>query len=257
MKTVTQRIAELSVEQEAYTEVTSANSELDEKVRLLKSSIIHTKSDITRLESEIEGHITSIGTLKQDTTGLETEKSKLKAAADIALGLINRKKSLLTERSIQEIVAGLLKDSGIKSAIIREYIPILNRLINKYLAEFGFFINFTLDENFDERILSRGRDDFSYNSFSEGEKTKIDLSILFAFRQITELKNSANCNLLFLDEMGDSALDLAGKEAFVYILSQLENGNNFVISHNAPDNSMYDQVISVSKRDNFSVLRFE
>jgi hypothetical protein len=198
----------------------------------------------------------NISSLELNTSDLEMEKLKLKTVAADALVMLEQKKQLLTERSIQDISLGLLKDSGIKSKIINEYIPILNKLINKYLGEFGFFVDFTLDENFNEKILSRGRDEFGYNSFSEGEKARIDLSILFAFRQITEMKNSANCNLLFLDECGDASLDLNSKEAFIDILSQLENGNNFVISHQAPDTSIYDQVIKAEKKNDFSVLEY-
>jgi DNA repair exonuclease SbcCD ATPase subunit len=216
-------------------------------------------SKLTSIESKQKDILTfekNISSLELNTSGLEAEKIKLKTVAADAIVMLEQKKQLLTERSVQDISLGLLKDSGIKSKIINEYIPILNKLINKYLGEFGFFVNFTLDEHFNEKILSRGRDEFGYNSFSEGEKARIDLSILFAFRQITEMKNSASVNLLFLDEISDSALDLNSKEAFIGILSQLENGNNFVISHNAPDTSIYDQVISISKKNDFSTIEY-
>jgi DNA repair exonuclease SbcCD ATPase subunit len=256
LKIVLGKLVNVYAHQELYQTIDSANREIDSECGGIRQNTISLQSLIRRDTATLAKNRDSISDLKQSTTGIKDEKAKLKGFADNALALIDRKNTLLQERSIQEVVAGLLKDSGIKSAIIREYIPILNRLINKYLAEFGFFINFTLDENFNEKILSRGRDEFSYNSFSEGEKTKIDLSILFAFRQITELKNSANCNLLFLDECGDSHLDVTSKEAFVNILSQLENGNNFVISHNAPDNSIYDQVIKIEKKNDFSLLEY-
>lgn len=243
-------------QQAVFTYNEESNKKLDDNIKTIKISIGHLQLDIRKADLEIETITDNIKSLTHDTAGLEDEKNKLKAAAALALEYIDNKKELLEERAVQEVVVGLLKDSGIKSAIIREYIPILNRLINKYLAEFGFFIDFTLDEGFNEKIMSRGRDDFSYNSFSEGEKTKIDLSILFAFRQVTEMKNSANCSLLFLDEMGDNALDINAKEAFVNILSNLGHGNNFVISHNAPDTSMYESVISISKKNDFSVLEF-
>jgi len=252
-----EKLLKLRLKQDVYSSVTSHNAALDDDIKSHTMENDHTKLEIKKSKLESITITESINVLEQDTSGLEDEKIKLKNAAEVALGFIARKKELLTEKSIQEVVAGLLKDTGIKSAIIREYTPILNRLINKYLAEFGFFINFTLDEGFNESILSRGRDDFSYNSFSEGEKTKIDLSILFAFRQITELKNSASVNLLFLDEVGDQHLDLNAKESFVNILSQLDGGNIFVISHNSPATDMYDQVIHVIKKNDFSVMEIQ
>jgi DNA repair exonuclease SbcCD ATPase subunit len=246
----------LQVEQEHFNSIIQFNIDIEAELKIISSGSKFKSNSIELKKKDIFSYKTNIALLEQDTNGLETEKLKLKSVAADALSMLEQKKLLLTERAVQDISLGLLKDGGIKSKIINEYIPILNKLINKYLGEFGFFVNFTLDEHFNEKILSRGRDEFGYNSFSEGEKARIDLSILFAFRQITEIKNSASVNLLFLDEVASSALDLNSKEAFVEILTQLENGNNFVISHNAPDSSIYDQVISVSKKNDFSVLEY-
>ena len=126
----------------------------------------------------------------------------------------------------------LLKDGGIKSKIISKFIPIINQLINKYLQSMDFFVNFTLDEEFNEVIKSRFRDDFSYASFSEGEKQKIDLALLFTWREIAKLKNSASTNLLILDEVFDSSLDDASTDELLKILKEFgDNVNLFVISH--------------------------
>ncbi len=127
----------------------------------------------------------------------------------------------------------ILKDSGIKAKIIKQYVPIINQLVNKYLAAMDFFVKFELDENFSEKILSRHRDDFSYDSFSEGEKMRIDLSLLFTWRTIAKMKNSASTNLLILDEVFDASLDTNGCDEFLKILEKLESSNVFVISHKA------------------------
>ena len=131
-----------------------------------------------------------------------------------------------------QVVSSLLKDSGIKSQIIKKYIPIFNQLINKYLQSMDFFVNFTLDEEFNEVIKSRFRDEFSYASFSEGEKQKIDLALLFTWREVARMKNSVATNLLILDEVFDSSLDASATGELLAILRSLGNGTNlFVISH--------------------------
>jgi energy-coupling factor transporter ATP-binding protein EcfA2 len=146
------------------------------------------------------------------------------------------------------VVANLLKDGGIKTQIIRQYVPIINKLINKYLAEMDFFVQFELDEQFNETIRSRFRDEFSYESFSEGEKMRIDLSLLFTWRAISKMRNSVSTNLLIMDEVFDGSLDANGTEEFMKILTDITGDSNvFVISHKT------DQLI-----DKFeNTLRFE
>ena len=139
---------------------------------------------------------------------------------------------LVKEKNLQEIASVLLKDTGIKTTIIREYLPAMNKLINMYLSAMDFFVKFDLDESFNESIKSRFRDEFTYASFSEGEKMRIDLAILFTWRQIAKMKNSVNTNLLLLDEIFDSSLDAAGTDYFLSVMDTLgENTNVFVISH--------------------------
>jgi energy-coupling factor transporter ATP-binding protein EcfA2 len=150
----------------------------------------------------------------------------------------------------------MLKDGGIKTRIIKQYLPIMNKLINKYLAEMDFFVSFNLDENFNESIKSRHRDEFTYDSFSEGEKMRIDLALLFTWRAVAKLKNSANTNLLILDEVFDSSLDAAGTDEFMRILNNLvKNTNVFVISHKGE--ILFDKfksVLKFEKRKNFSQI---
>ena len=151
------------------------------------------------------------------------------------------------------MAAGLLKDTGIKTKIIKQYLPIINKLVNKYLASFDFFVNFNLDESFKETIKSRHRDDFTYASFSEGEKQKIDLALLFSWRAVAKLKNSASTNLLILDEVFDSSLDSNGTEYLMTILQLLEGTNVFVISHKGDIlQDKFRSVIRFEKIKNFS-----
>lgn len=186
---------------------------------------------------------------------IESEKDKLRDLAQNALKLIERKNELITEKSIQEVQLGLLKDSGIKAQIIKEYLPILNKVINKYLADFEFFINFVLDENFDEKLLSRGRDLASYNSLSEGEKKRIDIAILMAFRHIAAMKNSAKVDLLVLDEL-DSGLDSDSRSKLIDLVMQSES-NVLMISHaiqGTEHAQLFDKTIHVVKKGDFSEI---
>jgi DNA repair exonuclease SbcCD ATPase subunit len=221
------------------------------KARSIRDKISQLNSTIISHGREIERHQGIINDLQGNKGDIVAEQAKLKSLADDALKIIARKGELSEEKNLQDVALILLKDSGIKAALIKEYIPIINKKINRYLGIFGFDVNFQLDENFGETIHSRGRDEFSYNSFSEGEKRKIDIAILFAFRQVTEMKNSANCNLLILDEIVDSSLDANSREAFLEILTQ-EGGNNFVISHTAPSYDVFDAVMLVEKVGDFS-----
>jgi DNA repair exonuclease SbcCD ATPase subunit len=163
---------------------------------------------------------------------IDVEKEKLKNLAADALIKNDTKIDLLKEKNLQDIASALLKDTGIKTTIIREYLPAMNKLINMYLSAMDFFVKFELDESFNEKIKSRFRDEFTYASFSEGEKMRIDLAILFTWRQIAKMKNSVNTNLLLLDEIFDSSLDVAGTDYFLNVMNTLgENTNVFVISH--------------------------
>ena len=150
----------------------------------------------------------------------------------------------------------LLKDGGIKTKIIKQYLPIINKHINKYLSQMGFFVNFHINENFEETIKSRYLDDFSYQNFSEGEKTRIDLAILFTWRTIAKLRNSVNCNLLIFDEIFDGSLDNSGTDEFLKIMwTMLEDTNTFVISHKTDQLvDKFKRVYRFKKHKNFSAL---
>jgi DNA repair exonuclease SbcCD ATPase subunit len=164
--------------------------------------------------------------------------------------------TVTARREILEVASFLLKDSGIKSRVIKHYLPIINKQINTYLAAMDFPIHFSLDEEFNEIIQSQHRDDFSYESFSEGERKRIDIALLLSWRAVARLKNSASCNMLVLDEVFDSSLDIAGTEEFLKIIHALEQTNVFVISHKT--DTMLDKfahVITFQKHRGFSSLQ--
>jgi len=197
-----------------------------------------------RLLESIEKH-----EAKDDQEQLESSKSGLDDFRTIKYDIQDKKHHLNT---VQE----LLKDSGIKTLIIRNYLPLINQLINKYLSALNFYINFELDEAFNETIKSRGRDAFQYGSFSEGEKLRIDLALLFTWREVAKLKSSVATNLLVLDEIFDSSLDSTGVEDFLGILDSLgDDCNAFVISHKGDQIlDKFGRVISVEKDQNFSKI---
>jgi DNA repair exonuclease SbcCD ATPase subunit len=213
-------------------------------------------SSITLLNRQVTEAETEIKRIESDTTNLDEEKTKLKDLAKEALAKISEKTQLQEHRNLEEVASILLKDTGIKTAIIREYLPIMNKLINKYLAAMDAYIHFELDEAFNEIVKSRYRDEFTYASFSEGEKMRIDLAILFTWRQIAKMKNSVNTNLLILDEIFDSSLDTAGTDYFLNLMNQLgDKSNIFVISHKG--DQLFDKfrsVIRFEKRNDFSVI---
>ena len=160
-----------------------------------------------------------------------SDEEQLKILQEEFEGIEKNRKDLKEEKVYKEASKAMLQDTGIKTKIIKQYLPVMNQLINKYLASMEFYVNFSLDENFDETIKSRFRDNFNYASFSEGEKMRIDLALLFTWRAIAKMKNSTNTNLLVLDEIFDSSLDSAGTDEFLKILNTLEGENVFVISH--------------------------
>ena len=220
--------------------------ELQIKIATNNTSINETNKYIKRLEKQIED-------LKLNKSSTDKEEQELSIINESLSQLKQHLKTLIDEKTYYEVASGLLKDTGIKTKIIKQYLPIINKLVNKYLASFDFFVNFNLDEAFKETIKSRHRDDFTYDSFSEGEKQKIDLALLFSWRAVAKLKNSANTNLLILDEVFDSSLDANGTEYLMTILQMLEGTNVFVISHKGDIlQDKFRSVIRFEKVKNFS-----
>ena len=229
----------IATEIEAFTQdITEAVSVIN-KIEETSAKLYEVRSDATaqerevvRLEKENLEISKQILELQQSTPNIDQEKETLQGYLAEYKTTENDCAEVSQRLDEFQVVSSLLKDSGIKSQIIKKYVPIFNQLINKYLSSMEFFVNFTLDEEFNEVIKSRFRDEFSYASFSEGEKQKIDLALLFTWREVARMKNSVATNLLILDEVFDSSLDSSGTGELLQILKSLGDGTNvFVISH--------------------------
>ena len=228
------------------TEIQKRIQTLQIEIATKNTSIVETNKYIGRLEKQVEE-------LKTNKASTEKEELELKTLNDTLTELKSNLRTLIDEKAYYEVASGLLKDTGIKTKIIKQYLPIINKLVNKYLASLDFFVNFNLDESFKETIKSRHRDDFTYNNFSEGEKQRIDMALMLTWRAVAKLKNSSNTNLLILDEVFDSSLDTNGTEELMKILHMLEGVNLFVISHKGDILvDKFANVIRFEKVNNFS-----
>jgi len=236
---ITTEIEQLKIQIEEFRNI---GKQISEK----NSQLAATKSKIEALDNNIDRAKKDINELKNKK---ELDNSELNVLQLLESELIELEKDYEEQCNIKQLYGyahELLRDSGIKTKIIRQYVPIINKYVNKYLNELEFLINFSIDENFNETIRSQYRDEFSYSSFSEGEKMRIDLALLFTWRMVAKLKNSVNTNLLILDEVFDSSLDADGTEAFLKILNSLDEKTNvFVISHKGE--ILYDKFRSTIK----------
>jgi DNA repair exonuclease SbcCD ATPase subunit len=218
--------------QAKITEQENVVTELREKEKELSNVRIHLATTQTSIKglndsiTKLEKQIKQIQKPKEsvDENELNSIKKEVEQAQD-------ELKQLLDEKAYYDVASSLLKDTGIKTNIIKQYLPVINKLVNKYLTSMDFFVNFNLDESFKETIKSRHRDEFSYHNFSEGEKQRIDMALMLTWRAVAKLKNSTNTNLLILDEVFDSSLDTSGTEDLMKILHALDGVNLFVISH--------------------------
>ena len=228
------------------------------KELLAKQRQINSNNDkINIMQREVEKIQKEISTLLQSSGDIKTAKDELNALRDNKDSITEKKLEYVEERTYNEVIGEMLKDTGIKTKVIKQYLPVMNRLINQYLQVLDFFVAFHLDENFTETIRSRHRDAFNYASFSEGEKQRIDLSLLFTWRQIAKMKNSASTNLLVLDETFDSSLDHDGIDNLTKILNTLEDGTNvFIISHKGDilENKFRSKIEFIKER-NFSKIK--
>ena len=226
------------------------------KIVALQNSVSNNIADNIRQQKSLEQWVSSLNEeISELSKTVETEDNNidLKELNTTLEAFKKKLKEELEQREILESASLLLKDGGIKSKIIKQYIPIINRLINKYLSQMDFFVDFQLDENFGETIRSRFRDKFSYASFSEGEKMRIDLSLLFTWREIARVKNSVNTNLLIMDEVFDSSLDGFGTDEFLKIIRfVIKDANVFVISHKSGMEDKFSEVIQFEKIKGFS-----
>ena len=257
IETLNAALAELEEMEQKQVERSNEISEVQKQIEDLKSErIAHitTERNARCAIKAIEGKKEK---LQQSEEGdIQDVKAQLEKVMEDREKLIKRKEELLVKQNTFTHAGHMLKDSGIKAKVIRYYLPIINALVNKHLKEMDFYVSFDLDENFNETIKSRHRDNFSYMSFSEGEKMRIDLAILLAWREVSRLKNSANTNLLILDEVFDASLDAIGSDDFLKLLDNLSTRSHiFVISHKADQLvDKFQNQVSFQKQGNFSRL---
>jgi DNA repair exonuclease SbcCD ATPase subunit len=242
-------IVEINVKLGEISKVQQKISGLQYEIQQEQVKLNANETYIRKLESKI--------TDLEDQEHSEEDTVKLEKYKKAYQQLESMEKTHIDTRHYYDLAELLLKDSGIKTKIIRQYLPIMNKLINKYLASMEFFVQFELDEHFNEQIKSRYRDAFTYSSFSEGEKMRIDLALLFTWRSIAKLKNSVNTNLLILDEVFDSSLDEGGTDEFLKILQTLgDDTNTFIISHKGDSmNEKFNNIIEFEKTQNFSSIK--
>jgi len=230
----------------AMIEVQKQIQALNIQIATNNTTINETNKYIGKLQRQIE-------MLQNTKQNLDEETKKLDDVKETLLKLEAKRKELIDEKTYYDAASILLKDTGIKTKIVRQYLPVINKLVNKYLASMDFFVNFNLDESFKETIKSRHRDEFSYASFSEGEKQRIDMALMLTWRAVAKLKNSANTNLLILDEVFDSSLDANGTEYLMNLLHLLEDVNLFVISHKGDIlQDKFRSIVKFEKVNNFS-----
>ena len=249
-------VEELLAEIEKEEERENKFSELSDQVMQLNASISQSNFQITSIKK-------TISDIEQEIKELEGSNPDKKAEFVKLEGLVKNKKELGStqaenrkDRDTLLVASQLLKDNGIKTRIIKTYLPAMNQLINQYLQRMDFYVNFTLNENFEEIIKSRYRDVFSYDSFSEGEKARIDIALLLTWRSIAKLKNSVDTNLLILDEIFDSSLDQQGGMDLSWIIRNFDdNSNVYVISHRENLDGKFDRTITAVKEKNFSVIQ--
>jgi DNA repair exonuclease SbcCD ATPase subunit len=237
---VSTRIEEISSVETTLHRLNLNRAEHSANIRIAKSTLVGLKKELDEAEKDV-GEI--------DTSKIASFKEELRSHTD-------KQKSLSEDKETLAVVGSMLKDGGIKTRIIKQYVPIMNKLINKYLAAMEFFVDFQLDENFNEKILSRFRDEFSYASFSEGEKLRIDLALMFTWRAVSRLRNSVTTNLLIMDEVLDGSLDQAGTDEFLKIVNEITADSNvFIISHKGDSlHDKFDHVIKFEKKKNFSQI---
>ena len=241
----------ISEEQERFSKFT----ELSTEVNNINTTISQTNFQLTTIRKQIDDLNDEVKELEGNNIDKKAELNKLQLLVNSKKEFSKQHADLKEDRDVLTTAGQLLKDNGIKTRIIKTYLPTMNKLINDFLQRMEFYVNFTLDENFEEIIKSRYRDVFSYDSFSEGEKARIDIALLLTWRSIAKLKNSVDTNLLILDEIFDGSLDQSGTSDLGWILRNFdENTKVFVISHKQNLDDKFDRTITVEKSKNYSTL---
>ena len=247
LSTLDKQVEDLNTRIQEINGIQDQITTVQKEVGILQTEVVSNQKFVQKIQKEIES-------LKQEGQGNGDVQSRIDDSEDKLDILHAKKESLVDQQHYFEIAQVLLRDQGVRQKIIKQYVPIMNKLINKYLAQLEFYVGFELNEKFEETIKSRFRDVFKYDNFSQGEKMRIDLALLFTWRSVARMKNSVNTNLLILDEVFDSSLDTQGTDDFLKLLNTLtEKTNAFIISHKGE--ALYDKfndVIRFEKHKNFS-----
>nr|QMP83683.1 MAG: hypothetical protein [Caudoviricetes sp.] len=228
--------------------------ETTEHIQNHQSEIVRMNASISAIQKFVQRELISLSEISTGFANIEDNNDKLNSLYEELSKYKSEQEELQQSKKYYDFSAVLLKDGGIKTRIIKQYLPVMNKLINAYLSQLNFFVNFNINENFEEIIKSRYRDEFRYENFSEGEKLRIDLAILFTFRQIAKMKNSVNTNLLIMDEILDGSLDLEGAEQFFDLIDNLDHNTNIiVISHRGDQiGDRFDRTLKFEKKKDFT-----
>ena len=247
-------LEDIESKEKTLTDSLNQRNTIQKEINQVQNKINNCFSAINWKQNKVKETENQIQSIKSNTDSVDREREKMKTLIEQGKGQELQRRQISKRSTELKIIGDILKDGGVKSTIIRKYLPVMNTLINKHLQELEFYVNFNLDDTFSETIKSRFRDEFSYASFSEGEKMRIDLALLFTWREVAKLKNSVNTNILILDEIFDSSLDGNGTADFINILRTVTDGNNvFVISHKEDMlHDKFDNVIQFKKVKNFS-----
>ena len=241
------RLQSLYEKQDKFIKVIEKNNELHGSIREHNSAITLLNNQVIDVDQQLASNTSN--------EQLDVQKQKVEQIVFDGNELTKQRNNLLNQKGIYDQCANLLKDNGIKAAVVNQYLPIINQMINKYLADMDFFLSFEIDNQFNETLKARGRDDMTYQNLSQGEKRRLDMAILFTWRYIAQLRNSCSCSNIFIDEVLDSSLDAAGIESIMKLFRSFTDSNIFVISHREGVQELdFDRILTIEKRNQFSTI---
>ena len=241
------RLQSLYEKQDKFIKVIEKNNELHGSIREHNSAITLLNNQVIDVDQQLASNTSN--------EQLDVQKRKVEQIVFDGNELTKQRNNLLDQKGLYDQCANLLKDNGIKAAVVNQYLPIINQMINKYLADMDFFLSFEIDNQFNETLKARGRDDMTYQNLSQGEKRRLDMAILFTWRYIAQLRNSCSCSNIFIDEVLDSSLDAAGIESIMKLFRSFTDSNIFVISHREGVQELdFDRILTIEKRNQFSTI---
>lgn len=241
------RLQSLYEKQDKFIKVIEKNNELHGSIREHNSAITLLNNQVIDVDQQLASNTSN--------EQLDAQKQKVEQIVFDGNELTKQRNNLLDQKGLYDQCANLLKDNGIKAAVVNQYLPIINQMINKYLADMDFFLSFEIDNQFNETLKARGRDDMTYQNLSQGEKRRLDMAILFTWRHIAQLRNSCSCSNIFIDEVLDSSLDAAGIESIMKLFRSFTDSNIFVISHREGVQELdFDRILTIEKRNQFSTV---